>query len=1385
MTGSRESFTVRILVSGTASPAGTGFLVDGTHILTCAHVVNVALGRDPRAKDSPGPQARIQIDFPMLGGAAGSPSRTCTLEAWSAPPATGFSGGDVAGLTIPGDDLPHGAGAARLAEPPASGLTAMAFGFPADPSRQLNGTWSELRLRGLVGGGVLQLDTASESAIRAQAGYSGSPVVVTDGVGDVVLGMLAAASGGTARDAYAIPLAELARCWPEVLGRLAVPPCPYRGLGAFTADDADVFTGRDDEVARLAAMARRQPLVIVTGSSGVGKSSLVNAGLVPLLRKRGWASGVFRPGGSPLDALAGALVAVQAPGRRLEVPEVRDWAAMLRADGLARLGSQLAVTLGQPVLLHVDQLEEVLDSAACPPDLSAEFLELLLAAAAPADGGLHLAASLRADFWPQLLEHPDAGTRLAGRWFGLSPMSRSRLEQVITQPAGARDVSYQDGLVRVIAEDAGGGRGLPLLEFTLTQLWPHQRDRQLTLAAYQGIGGVAGALSRHAEQAYHELLDQFAAERIRRVMLALVRSRGGAAAATRRPASRQRLGEDWPVAQALTGQRLVTIGGDPDKGEETAEVTHEALIREWPRFAAWVDDDADFQRWLALAEERAADGDLLPDTRLAEADRWRTERAGDVPAEVGRLIEDSKSAYARRVAELEEARARAERAARQAEARRLAAVVDVVLAAPGAPLQVLLALAVEALRLADVPEADRAVRRVLRLTAREITAVDCDGIVQAVTSGPGGTRLAVSHGDGITVLDVDGGATTVRFAVQFPEMTAASSPMSGTAASFSPFSVKAAAFSRDGTRIAVGTGGLPGAGTARVFDVATGIEVARFDHEQPVQSVTLSLDGAVLAIGGGGVLGGDEAVRIFDLNTAWEVDRLAHEADVAAVAFNPEGTLLATGSGGLVQGTVSVFGAVSWVPSAHRLQHDSQVNTVAFSPDGTLLATGSSHSAQIFGSPQGDLVIRLDHAEPVTALAFSPDGARIATVSGDSRRGHVARVFDTATGLETARLDSDHPLYAVAFTTDGNRTIAGSATKAWFFDATSGEEAARLGFDHGVARVTLSRDGVRVALANGGVTSIVDTATGARAARLDVGGYIRDLAFSPDGTRLGVTSSTSMQAFDAPSSTLVADAATGAEQARFHHDSPVTALAFSPDGTRVSLGGSGGAGGILRGGAITQVVDIASGAEIARLNHPSQATALAFSPDGTRIALGDFHRTAQVFNAVTGAEIARIQHDQPVYAIAFSPDGTRLATGSGDIAGNGDARIFDAATGAETARLDYGELVHAVAFSPDGSRVATGSRRGARVFDAATGTETAHVGHERPVTAVAFSPEGARLVTGDGTDGVRAWWIGRDRLIEQALSRLIRNLTEQEWRRYFNGEPYRKTRPDLPPSADA
>ena len=163
-----------------------------------------------------------------------------------------------------------------------------------------------------------------------------------------------------------------------------------------------------------------------------------------------------------------------------------------------------------------------------------EFLELVLGNQASEGAGLHVVCTMRADFFPQLLEHPDCGPRLQGSLLFVSPMGAAGLERVIREPAAVREVEFEDGLPARIAHDAMGGGGLPLLEFALTELWASQQRRQITYVHYFSLGGVNGRLSSYAEQVFTELTRKYPEERIRRVMLKLVRSRGGASEATRR-----------------------------------------------------------------------------------------------------------------------------------------------------------------------------------------------------------------------------------------------------------------------------------------------------------------------------------------------------------------------------------------------------------------------------------------------------------------------------------------------------------------------------------------------------------------------------------------------------------------------------------------------------------------------------------------------------------------------------------------------------------------------------------------------------------------------------------------------------------------------------------
>ena len=1389
--------------AATRPTAGLGLLVNIGQLVTCAHVVNSALGRGLREEVQPGESDLVQVEFPLLPD---TPVRLARVVTWVPPPGRA-GGGDVAGLVLT-EVAPVGAASARFAEAPAPGTRLRVFGYPGKPPRE-GGMWVDVDLKGEVGGQLLQVESRSDQTVKAQPGYSGSPVW-NDSTGEAV-GLLQSApfADEPERDASLLPPLAIARAWEEPFDYLLVLENPYRGLEPFTAEQAAVFFGRDADIAALTTRVRAQPVVVVAGPSGAGKSSLVQAGLIPSLQQdQRWSVALVRPGQDPwLRLAAGLLIAQHGRDAVVTQEETERKVAQLRVEGLGPVARFLR-SQNRPLLVVIDQFEDVLATSEHPDQ---DLLDLLLPPPDAADAAVRLVLTLRADFLPVLQSIPGFHTRLNERLYLLSPLTAAQMRQAVTRPASARDVGFEPGLADQILGDAADG-SLPLLEFTLTKLWGTQRRRTLTFAGYRQMGGVHGALDRFANEKAVDLTET-AAEILDQALLRLVRTTaGGSDLVTRqRVLQSQFPAAEWNALRRLADARLVILGTDSADGEPYAELAHDSLVTAWQRLRDLVADNAGFLNWLAWMQQRAAEGDPLPEARIAEARRWLSTRPGNVPDEVRRFIDNSETAAEARLRELrdardraEEALERAEAAARRAEALRLAADAELALRTARPPMIIALALAAESILTMPTVQGDLAVRRILRLHPRTMARLDRDGPVWAVAFSPDGTLVGAASDDGsvrvfeaatgteLARLGHDGAVRAVAFSPDGTRVCTASDDGSarvfeaatGTelarldhngavrAVAFSPDGIRvctasydgsarvfeaatgtelarldhggavfAVAFSPDGTAVATASYD----GSARVFEAATGTELARLDHGGAVFAVAFSPDGTAVA-----TASDDGSARVFEAATGTELARLGHdESPVSAVAFSPDGTRVATAS---YDGSARVFEAATGAELA-RLGHDGAVFAVAFSPDGTAVATASDDgSARVFEAATGTELARLDHGGEVFAVAFSPDGTAVATASDDGS----ARVFEAATGTELARLDHGGAVFAVAFSPDGTAVATASDDgSARVFEAATGTELARLGHGGAVFAVAFSPDGTAVATASDdGSARVFEAATGTELARLGHEGPVNAVAFSPDGTAVATASD--------DGSARVFEAATGAELARLDHDeSPVLAVAFSPDGTWVAT-----ASGIPRGGrgGSARVFEAATGTELARLDHEGPVNAVAFSPDGTVVATASDDGSARVFEAATGTELARLGHEGPVNAVAFSPDGTRVATASDD----GSARVFEAATGAGLARLDHGGAVFAVAFSPDGTVVATASDDGsARLFEAATGAELARLDHdESPVLAVAFSPDGTRVATASDDGSARVFEATPDSLVQRAINVMTRTLNTAELRRY-------------------
>ncbi len=375
---------------------------------------------------------------------------------------------------------------------------------------------------------------------------------------------------------------------------------PYKGLSAYRADDARMFFGRTRSMRMLAdtvVAAHGRGPVIVTGASGVGKSSLVQAGLIPLMCGGGdCASVVFTPGSEPVARLMEALPTLagleEAPG-----DSAADRAAVHEA--MATEAEKASVST---LLVVVDQLEDLFTQCDDPDDRT-RFLTLLehMSTAGDTDASAYVVATMRSDFYEQAVTHPALARALERRSKAVQPLDRDGLVEVIAAPAKLLGVRLEPGLVDLILHDLGvlapgdiTGTELPLLSHLLDTMWDKRAGGVLTVAGYRATGGVRGSIAAGAERAW-ESLDERDREIVRTMMVHLVYvTNTGTDVKMARPLSVLLAvgGEDRAAAARVVDHfvsaRVLVVR------EGHVELIHDAVIVAWPRLKSWIQEDRQF-----------------------------------------------------------------------------------------------------------------------------------------------------------------------------------------------------------------------------------------------------------------------------------------------------------------------------------------------------------------------------------------------------------------------------------------------------------------------------------------------------------------------------------------------------------------------------------------------------------------------------------------------------------------------------------------------------------------------------------------------------------------------------------------------------------------------
>jgi WD40 repeat protein len=1156
---------------------------------------------------------------------------------------------------------------------------------------------------------------------------------------------------------------------------------PFLGLRAIDAGRSHLFFGRERETQDLVERVHRTALVLVTGDSGSGKSSLVGAGLVPRFRGGAlalldgtrpddaiWHVVTTRPGNQPFRQLGDAVdEAAKALGLPLaDRGALADWAASGEMDK-ARRGLRCDLPPEQvQVLLVVDQFEELLTIT--PPELRGPFIDFLLDLSDPQDERHRVVLTMRHDYvnlcspFERLMGRLDADDRRVR--LRLGRVTNDGLRRIVIEPLRLAGIDQAEGeaLASQVLRDVGERPGdLALVQMALTETWQarHQHGGDL-LRAYADIGRVEGALAQAAERVRTQVLDSDERTLLDSILLRLVRL-GDTGGATRRVAIRGEFDDArWSLIQRLadkSGKRLVLIGGNTE--EPTVEIAHEALVTAWPFFQNLLQE---------MAEEKRILDSLIPRTQ-----RWAIRKD---PGErekrlaTGADLELFMSLDARhptwlsgREREFIAASTNAEKKTRQHEQRMTHALQGfafvLLVALVGAGWMWWRTTQAEDSALKERDKATAAAKAAWANESHALAALST--VASNAHRYPDAVKLALAawprsgKGDRPKLqATIEALGTAQRFQKQMipslrhednvrgavfnaDETRILTWSVDGTARLWDTATGEAvltlrhednvggAVFSGDETRIL--TWSLDD--TARVWDAATGEPLLTLRHESSAGKYD-GVNGAVFNADETRILtwSDDDTARLWNAATGEAVLTLRHEGDVEGAVFNADETRILTWS---VDSTAGLWDAATGEPLL-TLRHDGvfTVNGAVFNADETRILTWS-FAAQLWDATTGEPLLTLRHDEDraVKGAVFNADETRILTWSGYDRWSGdgTARMWDAATGKSLLPpLRHDYSLNGAVFNADETRILTWSKDgTARLWNATTGEAVLTLRHQGNVGGAVFNADETRILTSSGdGTARLWDAVSGeAVLPFLRHEGIVNGAIFNADATRI-VTWSVDETA-------RLWDASTGEPLlVPLQHEGDVNGAVFNADETRILT---------WSGDDTARLWDAVTGEPLLPpLRHQDSVRGGVFNADETRILTWSWDGTIRLWDATTGEALLTLRHEDAVRGAVFNADETRILTWSKD----GTARLWDAATGDELMPpLRHQDQVWGAIFNADETRILTWSLDNtARLWDATSGEPLLlPLQHEGDVNGAVFNADETRILTWAKDGTARLW----------------------------------------------
>lgn len=1083
---------------------------------------------------------------------------------------------------------------------------------------------------------------------------------------------------------------------------------PFVGLRPFESDESILFFGRQQQVAELLQRLHQFHFVALTGTSGSGKSSLIKAGLIPLLKagylvksRDRWIIASMKPGESPLCNLGETILnQTSSVENNLTVSEFEK---KIKEEGVAAI-----LEILEPVLkgtntnffLLVDQFEELFrfamsDEKSGKKDDAIDFVNILLELLSNKELPIYVVITMRSDFIGDCADFYGLPEAINQSQYLVPKLTRLQLRTTIEAPIKLSHGKIAPVLTAKLLNDTQLVKDeLPLLQHALMRIWDYKKtlndESELNTKDYEQIGGIKKALSYHADEALAGLSGE-EYDLIKKIFQALT-TLDENGRKIRRPV---RLSELQSFASfskehilsilsrfIADKRNFLIISKIENKDDSIIDISHESLIRQWKTLNKWVDEEAESsQLFIRLCQSyeqyKKKEKDLLTGSELQLLSQWYSSFKPTQSWSKRYNINYTGSIEYLKESEREEKKQRLKKIRQQ----RTAVITSLIVILSISVFAIILYknyrenkrqlslnywqssedeklhnrmleglhFLAEATKQTD----DKLLLENLLIDAEAflpkavlVNVFQHNDIVNSAFFNKRGNLLVTACNDGVArIFDEHSGNLIASFKNDFP--------------------IKSAAFNPDATKLLT----VGYATTAQVWDVRTsrivGVPIV---HNDIISSAVISPDGQSVV-----TASLDGTVRLSQLNTGLTLETLIEDAadQFTCASFSLDGSLVAVGS---IAGKIRILNIKSKKIISPVIETGISITSVALSEDiKSILTAGSDSTATIWDATSAEKIKLLKHSDKITSAVFSPGGKTILTASRDK----TAKLWNIATGKQMGTdLRHQGPVYSAEFSSDGMYILTAGfdrSVREWSTvkDKNERSEAMRSTRKLNMANFSPDDKSLVILTAEGNV-EVFDRSTRKLNGFLNNSTGISSIAFSNDGSKILTGSNKDLSVWSYPEGNLI-----NSFKNKFS-DSSFTGASFSNDAKDILS--------FYKNGKTVFIYETSTGKLINEITQKDEVTAASLSVDKKNILITTVDSTTRLINIVSKKVSASFKHEDLISSAVFSPDGKSVLTASWD----NTARLWNAITGKQVGPpLQHDAAVNSAVFSPDGNWLLT------------------------------------------------------------------------------------------------